>query len=230
MKKRIILSIGALLLLLSVVVSVAWLSNFETRIVRSLNVDYQNGAMVIADKNFDARVLVPDGDGGYRPLTDGEEFTFEDRGIVPDSVTPFKIEIDNKTDSAKTANLSLTFKTNDDDDKAMFKHLYIDVVFGTQYHVYKCLGEAREIGGEGSGNYVLDIYGEGEEISIPTKATAESESESEAQAAAQSETESESDSADDFSADMSLDCYFYYDKFADASNQAKMVKIEFRLE
>lgn len=230
MKKRIILSIGALLLLLSVVVSVAWLSNFETRIVGSLKVDYEDGAMVIANKNFDARVLVPDGDGDYRALTNGEEFTFDARGIVPDSVTPFKIEIDNQTGSAKTANLSLTFTTDDDDDPPMFEHLYIDVVFGTQYHVYKCLGEARKIGGEGSGNYVLDIYGEGEEISIPATVTSESESESEVQAAAQTETESESDSADSFSADMSLDCYFYYDKFADASNQAKMVKIEFRLE
>lgn len=227
MKKRIILSIGALLLLLFVVASVAWLSNFETRIVRSLNVDYQNGAMVIADKNFDARVLVPDGDGDYRALTDGEELPFDDRGIVPDSVTPFKIEIDNKTDSAKTANLSLTFTT---DDTTILDNFYIDVVFGTQYHVYKCLGEAREIGGEGSGNYILDIYGEGEEISIPATVTSESETESEVQAAAQTETESESDSTDSFSADMSLDCYFYYDKFADASNQAKMVEIEFRLE
>ena len=54
MKKRIILSIGALLLLLSVVTSVAWLSNFEKKKVKSVNVDYQNGMMTIADKNFDA--------------------------------------------------------------------------------------------------------------------------------------------------------------------------------
>ena len=197
MKKRIILSIGALLLLLSVVTSVAWLSNFEKKKVKSVNVDYQNGMMTIADKNFDAWALVPDGNGGYRELGDEEEFTFNSRSLVPDSVTPFKIKIENKTESEKTANLSLIFTT---DDTTLLEHFYIDVVIGNKYHVYRCLGEANEIGGGGSGNYVLDIYGEGAEINISASSV------------------------------ITLDCYFYYDKFADASNQANNIDIEFRLE
>ena len=197
MKKRIILSIGALLLLLSVVTSVAWLSNFEKKKVKSVNVDYQNGMMTIADKNFDAWALVPDGSGSYRELGAEEDFTFDDRSLVPDSVTPFKIKIENKTDSEKTANLSLIFTT---DDTTLLEHFYIDVVIGNKYHVYRCLAEASEIGNAGSGNYVLDIYGEGAEINISASSI------------------------------ITLDCYFYYDKFADASNQANNIDIEFRLE
>ena len=197
MKKRIILSIGALLLLLSVVTSVAWLSNFEKKKVKSVNVDYQNGMMTIADKNFDAWALVPDGSGSYRELGAEEDFTFNSRSLVPDSVTPFKIKIENKTDSEKTANLSLIFTT---DDTTLLEHFYIDVVIGNKYHVYRCLGEAKEIGSGGSGIYVLDIYGEGAEINISASSI------------------------------ITLDCYFYYDKFADASNQAKNINIQFRLE
>jgi hypothetical protein len=199
MKKRIILSIGALLLLLSVVTSVAWLSNFDKKKVTSVNVDYQNGMMTIADMNFDAWALVPDGSGSYRKLGDNEEFTFNSRSLVPDSVTPFKIEIENKTESEKTANLSLIF-TTDDDDTTLREHFYIDVVIGNKYHVYRCLAEASEIGNVGSGIYVLDIYGEGAEINISASSI------------------------------ITLDCYFYYDKFADASNQAKNINIQFRLE
>ena len=197
MKKRIILSIGALLLLLSVVTSVAWLSNFDKKKVKSVRVNYQNGMMTIADKNFDAWALVPDGSGSYRKLEDEEKFTFNSRSLVPDSVTPFKIEIENKTDSEKTANLSLIFTT---DDTTLLEHFYIDVVIGNKYHVYRCLDEAKEIGSGGSGNYVLDIYGEGAEINISASSV------------------------------ITLDCYFYYDKFADASNQANNINIEFRLE
>ena len=113
MKKRIILSIGALLLLLSVVTSVAWLSNFEKKKVKSVRVNYQNGMMTIADMNFDAWALVPDGSGSYRKLGYNEEFTFNSRSLVPDSVTPFKIEIKNGAGSEKTANLSLIFTTDD---------------------------------------------------------------------------------------------------------------------
>ena len=139
MKKRIILSIGALLLLLSVVTSVAWLSNFDKKKVKSVRVNYQNGMMTIADKNFDAWALVPDGSGSYRKLEDEEKFKFNSRSLVPDSVTPFKIEIENKTESEKTANLSLIFTT---DDTTLLEHFYIDVVIGNKYHVYRCLGEA----------------------------------------------------------------------------------------
>ena len=197
MKKRIILSIGALLLLLSVVTSVAWLSNFDKKKVKSVRVNYQNGMMTIADKNFDAWALVPDGSGSYRELGAEEDFTFNSRSLVPDSVTPFKIEIENKTESEKTANLSLIFTT---DDITLLEHFYIDVVIGNKYHVYRCLGEAKEIGSGGSGNYALDIYGEGAEINISALSV------------------------------ITLDCYFYYDKFADASNQANNIDIEFRLE
>ena len=197
MKKRIILSIGALLLLLSVVTSVAWLSNFDKKKVKSVRVNYQNGMMTIADKNFDAWALVPDGSGSYRELGDEEDFTFNSRSLVPDSVTPFKIEIENKTESEKTANLSLIFTT---DDTTLLEHFYIDVVIGNKYHVYRCLGEAKEIGSGGSGNYALDIYGEGAEINISALSV------------------------------ITLDCYFYYDKFTDASNQANNIDIEFRLE
>ena len=197
MKKRIILSIGALLLLLSVVTSVAWLSNFDKKKVKSVRVNYQNGMMTIADKNFDAWALVPDGSGSYRELGAEEDFTFNSRSLVPDSVTPFKIEIENKTESEKTANLSLIFTT---DDTTLLEHFYIDVVIGNKYHVYRCLGEAKEIGSGGSGNYALDIYGEGAEINISALSV------------------------------ITLDCYFYYDKFADASNQANNIDIEFRLE
>ena len=199
MKKRIILSIGALLLLLSVVTSVAWLSNFDKKKVKSVRVNYQNGMMTIADMNFDAWALVPDGSGSYRKLGDNEEFTFNSRSLVPDSVTPFKIEIENKTESEKTANLSLIF-TTDDDDTTLLEHFYIDVVIGNKYHVYRCLAEASEIGNVGSGIYVLDIYGEGAEINISASSI------------------------------ITLDCYFYYDKFADASNQANNINIEFKLE
>lgn len=197
MKKRIILSIGALLLLLSVVTSVAWLSNFDKKKVKSVRVNYQNGMMTIADKNFDAWALVPDGSGSYRELGAEEDFIFNSRSLVPDSVTPFKIEIENKTESEKTANLSLIFTT---DDTTLLEHFYIDVVIGNKYHVYRCLGEAKEIGSGGSGNYILDIYGEGAEINISALSV------------------------------ITLDCYFYYDKFADASNQANNIDIEFRLE
>ena len=197
MKKRIILSIGALLLLLAVVMSVAWLSNFDKKKVKSVRVNYQNGMMTIADKNFDAWALVPDGSGSYRELGAEEDFTFNSRSLVPDSVTPFKIEIENKTESEKTANLSLIFTT---DDTTLLEHFYIDVVIGNKYHVYRCLGEAKEIGSGGSGNYALDIYGEGAEINISALSV------------------------------ITLDCYFYYDKFADASNQANNIDIEFRLE
>jgi hypothetical protein len=198
MKKRIILSIGALLLLLSVVTSVAWLSNFDKKKVKSVRVNYQNG-MTIANMNFDAWALVPDGSGSYRKLGDKEEFTFNSRSLVPDSVTPFKIEIKNSAKSEKTANLSLIF-TTDDDDTTLREHFYIDVVIGNKYHVYRCLAEASEIGNVGSGIYVLDIYGEGAEINISASSI------------------------------ITLDCYFYYDKFADASNQAKNINIQFRLE
>lgn len=197
MKKRIILSIGALLLLLSVVTSVAWLSNFEKKKVKSVRVNYQNGMMTIADMNFDAWALVPDGSGSYRKLGYNEEFTFNSRSLVPDSVTPFKIEIKNGAGSEKTANLSLIFTT---DDPTLLEHFYIDVVIGNKYHVYRCLAEANEIGNVGSGIYVLDIYGEGAEINISAYSI------------------------------ITLDCYFYYDKFADASNQEKNINIKFRLE
>ena len=133
--------------------------------------------------------------------------------MVPDSITPFNIKINNKsaTESRK-AKLSVAIRIDPVEMGSVnvLDVLYLEVVAGSgfagtnNYHVFTKLSDAQIIGDEDSGEYLLMIYGNGSEIIIPPTEAGQY---------------------------VTLACSFYYDQNATAEYQNKSVEaIQFRLE
>lgn len=212
MKKRILIIFYALLL--CVTASFAWLSNFQPNKVTNLSVDYSGGALTVADLDFDAHIEVPDEKGEYRALSKDEQFSFDSKKMVPDTITPFKIKIKNNSETEyRKAKLSIALKVDAEEmsEANVLDVMYLEVVAGDgfgdgiTYHVYVRLDEASVVGDESNGEYFYYIYGEGDEILIPPT-TADKEY-------------------------VTLDCSFYYDQNATAEYQNKSIQaISFRLE
>ena len=141
-------------------------------------------------------------------------FVFDKKQMVPDSITPFKIKIkNNSTTDDRKAKLGIAIRIDPTQisEANILDVMYIDVVAGNgfsranNYHVFLKLNAAEPVGAEGSGEYFLWIYGDGEEITIPPT-TAENEY-------------------------VTLDCSFYYDQNATAEYQNKSIQaMAFRLE
>lgn len=209
MKKRILIIVYALLL--CVTSSFAWLSNFEANQAKHVTVDFQNGNATVVDPGYDAYITTEQNGEDVRV---GDKFVFDHKKMVPNSVTPFKIKIKNKSETeSKKAKLSLAIKISPEEASKVniLDVLYVDIVVGqgfdgaNTYHVFKKLSEATLIGSKNSGEYILDIYGNGEEIVIPP-------------------TSEENEY-------VSLNCYIYYDKNATAEYQDKTIQtLSFRLE
>lgn len=212
MKKRILIVIYALLL--CVTASFAWLSNFQANYVTNLKVDYQDGALKVINLDYDAYIETRDADGSFVRVPDGAPFEFDSKNMIPDSITPFKIKIRNNSETEdRKAKLGLAIRI---DPKQMetvnlLDVLYLDVVAGdgfgeaNSYHVFLKLSDAEPIGLADSGEYFLWIYGDGDEIIIP--------------------------SVDGGMGYATLDCSFYYDQNATAEYQNKSIEaLAFRLE
>ena len=206
MKKRILIIVFALLL--CVTASFAWLSNFEKQVVSAVNVGFPDGALSVVQLDFDASMEVEVSDGVFRPLDDNENFTFDKQKMIPNAVTPFKIKIKNNSDQATDAKLVVSIKIDPEQAKTanILDVLYLDVISGdgfsavNDYHVFVNLKEAKVVGDASGGNYLLYVYGDGNEITIPP------------------------------SANVTLDCYFYYDQNATAVYQNKNIAVSFRIE
>lgn len=210
MKKRILIIFYALLL--CVTASFAWLSNFHANVVKTIDIDFQDGALTVVDLDFDAYIETRNSDGDFERIPEGI-FKFDSKQMIPDSITPFKIKIKNySTSESNKAKLGLAIRIDPvkQGDVNILDMFYIDVVAGNGFgenklHVFLKLSEAEPIGNENSGEYFLWIYGDGKEITVPpTKA----------------ETEY-----------VTLDCSFYYDQNATAEYQNKAIHaMAFRLE
>lgn len=211
MKKRILIIFYALLL--CVTASFAWLSNFQANIVEDIRVDFHEGSLTVVNLDFDAHIETKNASGVFEKIPDGP-FVFDKKQMVPDSITPFKIKIkNNSTTDDRKAKLGIAIRIDPTQisEANILDVMYIDVVAGNgfsranNYHVFLKLNAAEPVGAEGSGEYFLWIYGDGEEITIPPT-TAENEY-------------------------VTLDCSFYYDQNATAEYQNKSIQaMAFRLE
>ncbi len=211
MKKRILIIFYALLL--CVTASFAWLSNFDKTTVKNVNIDYRNGALTVVNLDFDAYIETQNADGAYVRIPDGEAFKFDQKKMVPDTITPFKIKIKNFSESqSNKAKLGLAIRIDPvkADEVNILDMFYIDVVAGNgfgknKHHVFLKLSEAEQIGNKNSGEYFLWIYGNGSDITIPPTTDANEY--------------------------VTLDCSFYYDQDATAEYQNKSIQaLAFRLE
>ena len=211
-KKRILIIFYALLL--CVTASFAWLSNFEKNYVSDVRIEYSDGALTVANLNFDAYIERSNDDGTFTALGDGENFTFDSKKMVPDAITPFNIKIRNTSSTeSRKAKLSVALRIDPEEAKQanILDVIYLEMVAGdgfsgtNMYHIYVRLDEASKVGNTADGEYFFYIYGEGEEIIIPP-----------------------STSVDDY---VTLNCKFYYDQSATAEYQNKSIQtVAFRLE
>ena len=205
MKKRIFIIVLSLLLCASA--TFAWLSNFETTSVKNINVGFDNPVSV-SKLDFDAEMWVETTPGQFTCLEDDAPFTFPKERMIPDSVTRFKIKIKNNTAEDSKAKLALSIALDPEQAKTvnLLDVLYLDIMAGEgfngadDHHIFVNLRESREVGASGSGNYLYYAYGEGNELTIPK------------------------------SAEVTLDCYFYYSQEATAKYQDKDIALSFRIE
>ena len=213
MKKRIFVIVLALLL--CVTASFAWLSNFESKRVKNINVGFDN-PVSIAKLDLDASIEVESTPGVFEKLTDDKPFTFDKRQMIPDSVTRFKINVTNTAKLVEGAGQSqatkfkLAVAIKIDPKQAevanLLDVLYLDVMVGNannganDNHVFVSLSEAEEIGEAGSGTYLFYVYDEKNTISVLPEST------------------------------VTFDCYFYYSESATAKYQNKDIAISFRIE
>ena len=207
MKKRIMIVVYALLL--CVTASFAWLSNFQANEVSNVSVDFSDGALTVIDPGFDAYIEVKNANGAFEPVV--QDFVFDKKQMVPDTITPFNVKIKNKsTESARKAKLGVAIRVNPAqlDEVNLLDVIYIDAVMGDGFgdvkkqHVYIKLSEAQRVGADDSGEYFLWIYGDGNEIEIPATGKY-----------------------------VTITCSFYYDQNATAAHQNKTIEaMAFRLE
>lgn len=217
MKKRILIVIYALLL--CVTASFAWLSNFNKNIVEDIKIDFRDGALTVTDPGFQAYIETVNSKGNFERIPDGPNgeqlpFTFEQKQMVPDAVTPFRIKVKNtSTTDYRKAKLGVALRIDPEATRTanILDVMYLDIVAGdgfsdsNTYHVYVRLDAASKVGSEDNGEYFLWIYGEGDEIIIPPT-TADKEY-------------------------VTLDCSFYYDQNATAEYQNQSIyAMAFRLE
>ena len=212
MKKRILIVIYALLL--CVTASFAWLSNFQANYVNEIRVDFSNGALSVINLDFNAYIETRTESGSFERIPDGEIFSFDHKSFVPDSITPFRIKIKNKsTTEFRKAKIgvAIRLKQSEVGNVNLLDMLYLDVVAGdgfdetNNYHVFVKLNTADLVSTEEEGEYLLYIYGDGDEIMIPpTTPTKEY---------------------------VTLDCSLYFDQNATAEYQNEVITaMTFRLE
>jgi hypothetical protein len=212
MKKRILIVIYALLL--CVTASFAWLSNFQANHVNEINVDFSNGALNIVNLDFNAYIETRTESGSFERIPDGEMFSFDHKRMVPDSITPFRIKIkNNSTTESRKAKLAVAIRLKQSEvgNVNLLDMLYLDVVAGdgfsetNNYHVFVKLNTADLISTEEEGEYLLYVYGDGDEIIIPPTSSAKEY--------------------------VTLDCSLYFDQNATAEYQNEVITaMTFRLE
>ena len=215
MKKRILIIFYALLL--CVTASFAWLSNFNVTPVGSVSVDFQGGdkggLATVASFDFDTALEIANDKGDYVPLEKDVPYTFDSKHMVPDSMTAFRLRIkNNSATDIRTTKLVVAISIDPEEAEKVniLDMLYLDVVASDgfmnleNYHIYVRLNEAKEVGAKGSGEYVLTLYGDGNELVIPAN-------------------------ADNKYA--TIDCKLYFDQEATAEYQNKIINtMVFRLE
>lgn len=222
MKKRILIIVYALLL--CVTASFAWISNFsETHVKSSVQINYNNGALTVWNNNFEGKLMVPKVVGTNADGTPKEEWNvvenhiFDSTKFVPDSVTPFRLGIKNKSGENQQARLSLVFKMPTEDVE-LLNYIYINVIgievenknpewsFAKEdsYHRFVKLSEAEQISSnDGESEFVLRLYSYSNPIAVPNVNNRFFE----------------------------FDCFFYFDPEAPTEMQHKSISaMAFRLE
>lgn len=217
MKKRILIIVYVLLL--CVTVSFAWLSNVQENIIKTVDVNFENGKAMITDFSFDAYLEKRNDDGTYSKV--GEDFEFDQRTMVPGVRVPFRIRIKNISDVEKKAKLVLDMQIDgfDADGVNILDVLYIDMVPGEGFadtdktrNIFIKLSEAETVGDASDGRFSLDLYGEGGELTILIP----------------SDVDKINPDADGY---VTLECSFYYDQNATAEYQNKAISaLSFKLE
>ena len=178
MKKRILIVVYVLLL--CVTASFAWLSNIQETETKFVNVDFENA--MITDFSLDATLDIDDSYVEERvPGKNGErdEIKLRKKSTLPGSRIPFTIDITRDVTTEKKTKLFLDLEL-DEANADILEFIYIEVVYtevtqisGTNEfstesrHVYKRLSESEK--GGYYGDYSVEIFGEGREITIPIK-------------------------------------------------------------
>ena len=219
MKKRILIIMYVLLL--CVTVSFAWLSNVQENINNSVDVDFGvknplNNATIV-DTSFLAHLESKDANGEYKKVEG--PYSFDSKAMVPGARIPFKLKIKNMGDAEKKVTLSLDMRIDDFDpnEPNILDMLYIDIVLAEGFdgsdvrHIFKKLSDFGEEGYSGNGDFSLNLYGYGEELSIALPEVVNSRG-----------------GTDGY---VTLNCSFYYDQNATAEYQDNAISgLSFRLE
>ncbi len=231
MKKRILIIVYVLLLCGTV--TFAWLSNAQNSINETIDVDYSEGKATIIGFDFDAYFEKKLADGeidagdtdkdGYVAVRSEEPFAFDAKTTLPGARIPFRIRVQNLSTTEKKTKLALDMQLDGYDpavnDVNILDVLYIEIVLGDGFsdsgtcHVFKKLSEATY---KGDGLFSLEIYGEGQEISVPTRSDVNTRLE---------------ELGKDENGYVAFNCSFYYDQSASAAYQGKGISaLSFRLE
>lgn len=235
MKKRILIIVYVLLLCGTV--TFAWLSNAQENINETIDVDFRDGKAVITGFAFDAYLERKLDDGevnandvdndGYVSVEadreDGEPFAFDSNKTLPGERIPFRIRAKNLGDAEKKTKLFLDMQIDgydpDAEDVNVLDVLYVEIVLGDGFaesgtkHAFKKLSDAVY---RGNGIFSLEIYGEGEEIAVPTVETVNTRL---------------GKLGKETNGYVALNCSFYYDQSATAAYQGKGISaLSFRLE
>ena len=220
MKKRILIILYVLLLCGTV--TFAWLSNAQNSINKTVDVDYSQGKAVITDFAFDAYLEEKVGDN-YVAVEKDSAFAFDSNDTVPGARLPFRIRVKNLGTVEKKTKLVLDMQIDgydpDAEDVNVLDVLYVEIVLGDGFaesgtkHAFKKLSDAVY---RGNGIFSLEIYGEGEEISVPTVETVNTRL---------------GKLGKETNGYVALNCSFYYDQSATAAYQGKGISaLSFRLE
>lgn len=177
-------------------------------------------------------------DDGYVPAEEDETLFFNEKTTVPGTRIPFRIRILNKGNAVKKTKLVLDIyiagcDPNSDDEAERKKAevldvIYVEIVLGDGFnknldgasgesvetrHVFKKLSEATY---NGNGVFSIELYGNGEELSIPTAAVV---------------NENLRALGKEQNGHVALNCSFYYDQLAGAKYQGMSIDaLSFRLE
>ena len=223
MKKRILIIVYALLL--CVTASFAWISNFDQSSVAAVKFNYNNGALTVWNNNFEGKLMVPEvvgtnADGTpkevWKDVDPTKKYIFDSTKFVPDSVTPFRLGIKNKSGEDQQARLSLIFKMSTE-DVVLLNYIYINIIgieaeqlgswsFAKEdsYHQFVQLSEAEQFSSkDGEAEFVLRLYSYSNPVAVPNVNNRFFE----------------------------FDCFFYFDPEAPTEMQHKSISaMAFRLE
>ncbi len=207
MKSRILRLLYAVLLLVSI--TFAWILTGDVNRVPSLSIDYKDdGTLQIANMDVNASIWIYDSTNDTY-IAMPENYQFDSNSMIPGATVPFRIRIENNSESVIRANLTLYIDVDEADFKLLDK-LFIEIAAGNGYYgvhvdpVNIKFSDAVMVQVDGEPKYALSIYNAESLLAIPLTA-------------AGSYAE--------------LNCSFYFDESADAAYQDLSFVIDyFRME